>query len=161
MTPYSIRTTVNPLVFKKYWLIKYFIKPLTFVFYGAILAVVTMGVIGVLPPFFWWLAVAFGLFLPLSVYVKAHKTYHSNPILRREVTFHFNSDDLNIQHGDVNKTYPYTELYQISVDSSFLLVFLNSSVAFFIGMDQLTDSGGRQLIQELKTKDSLAFIDKR
>lgn len=161
MTPYAITTTVNPADFKKYWLIKYFKKPLTFVFYGAITAVVTMGLIGVLPPFFWWLATAFGLFLPLSVYVKAHKTYDANPILRREVTFHFNTDHLNIKHADVDKTYNYDELLKISIDSSFLLIYLNTSVAFFIGMDHLTDPAGEQLIAQLKIQKGIQVLDHR
>ncbi len=101
------------------------------------------------------LAVAFLVYIPISLYLRTKHVMANTPVFKEPLTFIFEDEQIRIESPveveDAQGVLPWEDVYRVTKTSSQILIYTNRVSAYIIPRDQITDVEP-QLIEILKAK---------
>ena len=101
------------------------------------------------------LAVAFLVYIPISLYLRTKQVMANTPEFKEPLTFIFEDEQIRIESPveveGAQSVLPWEDVYRVTKTSSQILIYTNRVSAYIIPRDQITDVEP-QLIEILKAK---------
>ena len=101
------------------------------------------------------LAVAFLVYIPISLYLRTKQVMANTPVFKEPLTFIMEDEQMRIESPveveDSQGVLPWEDVYRVTKTGSQILIYTNRISAYIIPRDQITDVEP-QLIEILKSK---------
>ena len=101
------------------------------------------------------LAVAFLVYIPISLYLRTKQVMANTPVFKEPLTFIMEDEQIRIESlvevEDAQGVLPWEDVYRVTKTSSQILIYTNRVSAYIIPRDQIADVEP-QLIEILKAK---------
>lgn len=101
------------------------------------------------------LAVAFLVYIPISLYLRTKQVMANTPVFKEPLTFIMEDEQMSIESPveveDAQGVLPWEDVYRVTKTGSQILIYTNRVSAYIIPRDQITDVEP-QLIEILKAK---------
>jgi hypothetical protein len=161
MNTIIIVANISKNEFTNYWLRKFFFSQKTILMIALLIAVITIAVLGLIPPFFIQLSLMIFTVIPVFLLFKSSSIYRKNEILSQPITYTFSNENIQLKSDQIDTLLTYDAISKIEQTKYDLTLTLSSDTALIITQTSIKKTGkGDELILLLKSIEGLNFVHK-